>query len=186
MKKNKKGISLGVIILGIIVIIVTIFLIKKIMLKEKVNSENNESISNSEQVTDAIFKVNDIKSSKGKEITVEIELLNNSDFVAANFEYRYDSSSLEYISYEIGNSLKDGAMNLVNNDKAKDKVLIGFVAKPDGEKEIKSGKIIDIKFRVKDNLAQNNINNKFECTTLKKEDGTDVKFNIHQGKIEVN
>ncbi len=174
MKKTKKGISLGYIILGIIIILCISIPVYRIIKQKQGSVINN-----------ADFKIENIKCSKGQEITVEIELLNNSDFVAANFEYKYDSSSLEYISYEIGNSIKDGAMTLVNNDKAKEKVLIGFVAKPDGEKEIKSGRIIDIKFRVKEDLTQNNINNKFECTTLKKEDGTDVKFNIHQGTIEV-
>ena len=87
---------------------------------------------------------------------------------------------------KFGESIKNGAMTLVNKDNNNKKVLIGFVAKPDGEKIIKSGKVIDIKFKVKDSLTNNNIKNVFECTTLKKEDGTDVKYNIQQGIIEVN
>jgi len=185
MNKKKNGISLGFIILIIIIIIATVFLLKKINPKVKVNSSNNETLSSEKQTADANFKVKDIKCLAGQEIDVEVELLNDCEFVAANFEYKYDSTNLEYINYEVGDSIKNGAMTIVNNDKTNDKVLIGFVAKPDGEKIIKSGKIIDIKFKVKDRLTKNRIDNIFDSTTLKKEDGTDVSYNVQQGMIEI-
>lgn len=186
MSQKKNGVSLGAILLLIAIIVIIIFVFKSLHKEEKINSNNNENMSNSEQTIDANFKVKDIKCSKGQEIKVEIELLNDSDFVAANFEYKYDSKNLEYINYEVGDSIKDGAMTIVNNDKTKQKVLIGYVAKPESEKTIKAGKIIDIKFKVKDNLTQNSIENIFECTTIKKEDGTDIKYNIQQGIIKID
>lgn len=180
---EKKGISLGYIVLGIILILAIILSINKIInKKEETITNNGESFINDSSTN---FKVRDIKCQKGQEITVEIELLNDSDFVAANFEYKYDSNSLEYVNYEVGDSLKDGAMTIVNNDEDSEKILIGFVAKPEGNKLIKSGKLIDIKFKVKDNSAKNKIENLFESTTLKKEDGTDIRYNIQQGLIEI-
>ena len=177
MNKKKNGVSLGAILLLIIMIVIIVFAIKSIH-KNKDNNDNSEQIAN--------FRINNIKCTKGQEITVEIELLNNSDFVAGNFEYKYDSTCLEYLNYEIGDSIKDGAMTIVNNDKANNKVLIGFVAKPESEKIIKAGKIIDIKFKVKEALTKNKIENVFECTTLKEEDGTDIKYKVQQGIIEIN
>lgn len=186
MNKKKNGISLGVILLIIAIIVILVVGFKSLHLEKIINSNNNENKSNSEQITDANFKIKDIKCVKGQEINVEIELLNNSDFVAANFEYKYDSTNLEYINYEVGDSIKDGAMTIVNNDQAKQKVLIGYVAKPESEKTIKAGKIIDLKFKVKENLTQNKIENIFDCTTLKKEDGTDIKYNVQQGIIKID
>lgn len=186
MNKKKNGISLGVIILIIIIAVVIIFICKKSNKDEKINTENNIELSSSEQDASANFKIKDIKCNKGQEINVEIELLNDCNFVAANFEYKYDANNLEYINYETGNSLKDGAMTIVNNDETNKKILVGFVAKPDGDKIVESGKIIDVKFKVKDTLTKNKIENVFECTTLKKEDGTDIKYNVQQGIIEIN
>ena len=186
MNKRKSGISLGVIILLLIIAVVALFIYKKLNTNEIINSKNNPEISNSSKDLVANFKIKDINCNKGQEINIEIELLNDSDFVAANFEYKYDGDSLEYINYEIGDSLKNGAMTMVNNDDSNKKVLIGFVAKPDGEKTIKSGRIIDIKFKVKEALTKNKIENIFDCTTLKKEDGTDINNNIQQGIIEIN
>ena len=174
---KNKGISLGIIFLIIIIIILAVFVFKNIKLGKNESSTNFESIAN--------FNVKDIKCKLGQEINIELELLNDCDFVAANFEYKYDSKNLEYINYVVGDSIKNGAMTIVNNDTANEKILIGFVAKPDGEKTIKAGKIIDIKFKVKDNLTKNKIYNKFESTTLKTEDGTDIKYNIQQGTIEI-
>ena len=175
MNKKKKEISLGAILLVIILVLVISIILFKLINNTNYVEKNN-----------AVFKIKDIKCLKGQEVNVEIELLNDSDFVAANFEYKYDGDSLEYINYKIGESLKDGAMTIVNNDDKNKKILIGFVAKPEGEKTIKSGKIIDIKFKAKETLTKNKIENIFDCTTLKKEDGTDINSNIQQGTIEIN
>lgn len=179
MNKVKKEFRLWYLVLGIILIISAIILVINIASKKELNKNGvSKSYAN--------FKIQNIKVTKGQEVNVEIEVLNDSDFVAANFEYKYDGDSLEYINYEIGESLKDGAMTIVNNDDKNKKILIGFVAKPDGEKTIKAGKIIDIKFKVKETLTKNKIENTFDCTTLKKEDGTDINSNIQQGTIEIN
>ncbi|MBP3831432.1 MAG: hypothetical protein ILA02_03565 [Clostridia bacterium] len=175
MNKKKKEIRLGTILLVIIMVLAISIILFKLVNNTKYVEKN-----------DVVFKIKDIKCLKGQEVNVEIELLNDSDFVAANFEYKYDGDSLEYINYEIGESLKDGAMTIVNNDDKNKKILIGFVAKPDGEKTIKAGKIIDIKFKVKEALTKNKIENIFDCTTLKKEDGTDINSSIQQGVIEIN
>ena len=175
MNKKKKEISLGTILLVIIMVLAISIILFKLVNNTKYVEKN-----------DVVFKIKDIKCLKGQEVNIEIELLNDSDFVAANFEYKYDGDSLEYINYKIGESLKDGAMTIVNNDDKNKKILIGFVAKPEGEKTIKSGKIIDIKFKVKEALTKNKIENIFDCTTLKKEDGTDINSNIQQGTIEIN
>ena len=201
MSKTKKEFNIIYLILGLIIVLAISLFAFKMINRNNSATENNNSTNNINNTTNANsntknnnastneanlnFKIKDIKCSKGQEITVEVEMLNDSDFVAANFEYNYDSDSLEYIDYKVGNSLENAAMFIVNDDKDNHKVLIGFVAKPEEEKEIKSGKIIDINFKVKDNLTATKIDNKFDCTTLKQEDGTDIKFNIQQGKIEI-
>ena len=185
MKRKKPRINLGVVILILIIVITIIFIINKVNKKEKNVNINAENISSDENNQNANFKVKDIKCKNGDEISIEIELLNDSEFVAANFEYKYDSKALEYINYELGDSIKDGTMTVVNDDKANEKVLIGCIVKPDSESTIKPGKIIDIKFKVKESLSINKIENLFNCTTLKEKDGTDIKFNIQQGIIEI-
>lgn len=93
-KKKKNGISLGAIILFLIIVVAVIVVCIK--LNKKGNSGEL-----SEQDVQANFRIKDIKCNKGQEINVEIELLNDSNFVAANFEYKYDSTNLEYLSYEV-------------------------------------------------------------------------------------
>ena len=169
--------KIGITMIILIAIIITIYFVCINKNKKQTSIEDIQS--------EVGIRVKNIECLKGEEINVEIELQDDSNFVAANFEYIYDNSSLEYIGYEIGDSIANGAMTLVNNDELNSKVLIGFVANPADEKNIKMGKIINLKFRVKDNLNAESINNVFNCTTLKKEDGTDIKANITQGKIEV-
>lgn len=194
MNNKKKGISLITLLL-VATVIIAIIVIAINILKPKENNasniivENNSDSRSQSEIIDfdgTAFRVKDIKAKRGDEIEVEIDLLNESNFVAANFEYKYDGSSLEYINYKIGDTIKGGAMSMVNNDKDSETVLIGYVAKPDGEKIVKPGNVVTLKFKIKENLKSKKIENTFECTTLKEEDGTDVKYEVQQGKIEIN
>ena len=175
----------------IIVLLIIIFIGLAFWKSNYKNNKNNKEDDKKEQeevvaIKDGVnIRINDIKCSKGDEISVEVQMLNDSDFVAANFEYIYDKDSLEYVSYEVGDSLQDGAMTMVNNDEPNSKILIGFIANPNGTKKVESGKLIILKFKVKDQSSANIIKNEFKSTTLKKEDGTDIISNIKQGNIEV-
>lgn len=191
MKDRNKGINLWLILSILIVIIVAIVLIIKLTHKDKKSVQINntiyeEEIVPTEKFGEAQFKVENITTEKGQEFEIEIELLNTENFVAANFEYNYDSSKIEYVSYKVGDALKNGAMTMVNNDKENSKILIGYIANPEEkDKNIRAGKIVTLTFKAKDNIEIQKIENTFDCTTLKKEDGTDINFEIEQGIINI-
>ena len=131
--KNKKGIPIILIVITII-IIAAILIISITLTKGKDNqSENSIKDDNTVNAVETSFRINNIICKNGDEISVEIEQLDDSDYVAANFEYIYDSNSLEYNSYEVGDSFSNAAMTIVNNDEKNGKVLIGFVANPEDE-----------------------------------------------------
>ena len=100
MSDKKKKKTLWAIIIGIILVLIVSILIYVIANKK----ENNNDLTDDSIVH---FKVKDIKCLKDQEIDVEIELLDDSNFVAANFEYKYDTTNLEYINYEIGKTLEN-------------------------------------------------------------------------------
>lgn len=151
-------------------------------MKFKNKPSTNEDNSNAKGIA---FEINNIKCSKEEEIEVAINLDNETDFVAANFEMPYDGKNMEYVNYKIGNSLENGAMTLVNNNESENKVYIGFVAKPGEETVIPKGNLVTLKFRIKENAENKKINTEFNCTTLKQKNGEDVLFNIRQGVIEI-
>ena len=191
MKEKNKGINIWLVLLIIVIIIIALTLIIKLAHKEDNNTRTNntiheEEITTTEEFGEAQFKVENVSTEKGQEFEIEIDLSNTQDFVAANFEYDYDASKLEYIGYEVGDSLKNGAMTMVNNDKESSKVLIGYVSNPEEtDKTIKAGKLVTLKFKSIDNSKNQKIENTFDCTTLKKEDGTDIDFKIEQGIIDI-
>lgn len=132
------------------------------------------------------FKVSDVTGSPGEEITIHIEMLEDSDFVAGNFELTYDKEKMECIHYEKGEILENGAMSIVNNDTDNGKVLIGYVAEPDEENTIqKAGNLVSITFKINEEIEDLTVNPVFSCSTLKAEDGTDIPNEIEQGIIKV-
>ena len=169
----------------VIAIIIAIFVIAFVV--HKVNNKDNDSTSTAKQnveiSSNTKFKVADVEASKGEEIDIKINLLNTANFVAANFEYQYDKDSLEYVSYEKGETAENAAMLMINN--VGNKILIGYVADPQKEKTLKAGNIVSLKFKVKDSAKVEEIKNIFKCTTLKNEDGSDIKYDIEQGNIKI-
>jgi hypothetical protein len=181
MSNKKIEIKLVYVIAIIIAIFVIIFIVHKVNNKDSdstpVNKQEIETASNTK------FKVKDVEIGKGEEVAIEIDLLNTSNFVAANFEYQYDKDNLEYVSYEKGETAENAAMLMINN--VEDKILIGYVADPQKEKTLKAGNIVSLKFKVKDSAKVEEIKNIFKCTTLKNEDGSDIKYDIEQGNIKI-
>ena len=181
MSNKKIEIKLVYVIAIIIAICVIAFVVHKVNNKD--NNSTPTTKQNVEISSNTKFKVADVEASKGEEIDIKINLLNTANFVAANFEYQYDKDSLEYISYEKGETAENAAMLMINN--VDDKVLIGYVADPQKEKTLNSGNIISLKFKVKDDTKVEEIKNIFKCTTLKNEDGSDIKYDIEQGNIKI-
>ena len=132
----------------------------------------------------AKFEVSDVIGNAGEEITITVKLLEDFNFVAANFEFLYDSSKMEYIKYEETEILKNAAMSIVNNDKNSDKILIAYVGDPQNETDIvKQGELIKMTFRLKDEISNEKIKPEFKCATLKEKNGQDVLNVIKQGTI---
>ncbi len=180
MAKNKKGIRLTSLILILLIILAIIFATIKVLNKQ------DKQIINAKAGANTHLVIKDIKASAGQEINIEVNLQNDSNFVAANFEYIYDSTNLEYVDYKAGDSINNAAMLIVNNDVENSKLMIGFVANPQADKNIKSGNVISLRFKVKDNTDKNEIINEFKCTTLKDESGVDIEHDIKQGTIKIN
>lgn len=135
---------------------------------------------------DVTFEVDDIVVSSGEEVTINIKMLKDLEFVAANFELSYDSTQMEYIKYEKGTVLENGAMSIVNNDKDNQKVLIAYVGNPQDETQIvEKGDLLSITFKLNDSIHDIEITPQFKCTTLKQKDGEDVQNFIKQGTISV-
>lgn len=142
--------------------------------------------NNLEKESTVKFKVSDITCKPGEEITVNIDMLDDSNFVAGNFELTYDKETMECIQYEKGEILENGAMSIVNNDTDNGKVLIGYVAEPDSENTIqKAGNLVSITFKINEEIEDLTVNPEFSCSTLKSEDGTDIKNEVEQGIIKI-
>lgn len=158
-------------------IVITILLIIGIVVICK-NYIKNENILK--------FKVSDVTCKPGEEITIHIEMLEDSNFVAGNFELTYDKEKMECINYEKGEILENGAMSIINNDTDNGKVLIGYVAEPNEENTIqKAGNLASIIFKINEEINDTTVNPEFSCSTLKAEDGTDIPNEIEQGIIKV-
>lgn len=173
MKNKSIRIPAFVVVLLIVAIIIGISFIKK---------QNNSAVEKT-----AEFKVSDITAKAGEKITISIKMLENSNFVAGNFEFTYDSSKMEYVKYEEGNILKDGAMSLVNHDEENDKISIAYIANPqDNESTVEKGDLVNLTFKIKKSVTNKEITPELKCTTLKKSNGEDVKSIINQGKITID
>ena len=137
--------------------------------------------ANSEKVN---LSVSSATAKVGDEVSIDINLNNNSNFVSANLILNYDTEELEYVSYTEGKVLKEGAMKIVKNNSETGKVAIGYVGNPTGdETTVESGNILKIVFKVKTNFEKET-NLKLECTSLKDKDGADIASVITNGKIE--
>lgn len=174
------------VIIGLIIFILLVIAAAFQWNKIKNNMEDKleeSTIEDSNEITK--FKVDSVNGKENGQIEVSIELLNDSNFVAANFEFEYDGTSIAYEGYVLQNSVESAAMKLVNNDKENSKILMGFVADPTKkDKTFKAGKMITLNFKIK-SKKEEKINPKLLCTTLKDENGGDIKFNIEQGSIEI-
>lgn len=172
MKNKSIRIPAFAVILLIIAIVIGISFIKK---------QNNSAVDKT-----AEFKVSDITAKAGDKITISIKMLEDSNFVAGNFEFSYDSSKIEYVKYEEGDILKGGAMSLVNHDEENDKISIAYIANPENdESAVAKGNLINLTFKIKKSATNKEITPELKCTTLKKSNGEDVKSIINQGTITV-
>lgn len=184
---ERKGI-IKINVFVLVFFIVLFVVIGNVLLKNKKNQENyiEEKNGNSRvQKEKVLFKVNEINCKKDDIIEVKVELQEKIECVAANFDFSYDLSTMQYEGYEVGESLQKGLMTLVNNNEDNQKVLIGYVGNPETEnKEIEAGEFITLKFKIKE-AGPKKIETKFNCSTLKKENGEDIAFEIKQATIEI-
>ena len=180
--KNKNILNL---VITIILVIIVMVIIKKISVNENNKTEKNETkIEEFKETTQ--FKVSSITCKPGNEVDIDIEMINDSDFVAANFELLYDKSKMEYMEYNKQEIMNNSAMSIVNNDENTGKVLIGYVGNPENKNNVvKAGKILSITFKINKELNDLDIKPEFKCTTLKKSDGTDILSEIEQSIIYV-
>lgn len=168
-------------IVAIILIIVAVVICINVVRKQEENT-GDDAIGNKT----AEFEISDIIAKSGEEITINIKMLEDSSFVAANFELLYDSKQLEYVEYEEGDILKEGAMSVINNDEDNNKISIAYIANFQSETAIvKKGDLANITFKIKKSITDTKINTEFKCTTLKDKDGQDVQNVINQGTIVV-
>lgn len=142
-------------------------------------------INISKATSNTIFKVISQDGQVGDEITVSIDMANEAEFAAGNFELTYDNSKLEYVSYDKGAILNTGIMALVNPDTENSKISIAYTANPADTNQLKSaGNLLKVKFKIKDN-AQGIATVLFNCTILKKSDGTEVENSIEQDNVSI-
>lgn len=179
---KNKSITIPIIPIIIFIIIVFAALIgMKGIKKQEINTDKQNLTIVAKGVT---FEVNDVVANLNDEITISIKMLEDSNFVAANFELLYDSSQMQYINYEEGEILEKGAMSIVNNDEENDKILIAFVANPQNESDlIEKGELLSITFKMNNSINDIEIMPEFKCTTLKDKYGNDIQSVINQGTI---
>lgn len=173
--KNKKIILITIVFILLTVAIACIFGISKQPIKTNKDNEN--------KVT---FEVNNLIANSGEEITITIKMLEDSNFVAANFELLYDREKMEYVKNEKGAIFEQAAMSIINNDTDNNKISFAYVGNPQDETNvIKKGNIANITFKIKESIVDKNIFTEFKCTTLKDKDGNDISKNIKQGTIAI-
>ena len=118
-----------------IVVIITIIVVIVICINFVKKQEENIGEDTSVNMTTK-FEISDITAKSGDEITINIKMLEDSIFVAGNFELLYDSKKLEYVEYEEGDILKAGAMSIINNDEDNNKILIAYISNIQNETAI--------------------------------------------------
>lgn len=133
----------------------------------------------------ATFRVSSTKAIVGDEVTISIDMLEESEFAAGNFALTYDNTKLEYISSEKGEILNTGLMSLINPDTENSKISIAYTANPtDTDQTKQAGNLLTVTFRVIDGAGEN-ANLDFACTMLKTKNGTVVNTSIESGKIQI-
>ena len=131
------------------------------------------------------FKVQSSQAENQKEVSIKVDMESQADFVAANFELKYDVSKLEYVNSKKGEILETGIMALVNNNSETGKISIAYVANPTEANHTKeAGNLVTVTFKIKSE-ATGTVDLNLACTTLKKQDGTVLTPNITQGNITI-
>ena len=191
MEKKKKLLLLFALIVFIVVIIGIIIKISNNKKINQIESENliiqeAENIEKEPVISEGTrFKVSDLECFLGEEVIVEINMLDDASFVAANFDFIFDDN-LEYLGYEKGEILENAALAMVNDSVETNKISIGYVGNPNEEvHKVNAGRLLRIKFKIKDNISVDTINPILQCTTLKNSDGEDINVNINQGSIKI-
>lgn len=168
------------IIILIIIIVIVIGLINNSQ-KENVNGQDTNKLNEKAKVT---FEVEDMFSKAGEEITIKIRMLEDSNFVAANFELLYDDTKMQFVKYKKEEILNNSAMSIINNDEDESKVLIGYIGNPQDEENIvPKGELISITFKINESVDDTKIKPELKCTTLKQKDGRDIENVIKLGVI---
>ena len=161
------------ILLILILIIIALIILKKI---------KNNKILNSNALR---VSVNNVECNSGDEIEIKIEILDDSNYVAADFKYEY-TEEMEFLDYTKEEVLDKAAMALTNNNNESRVVSIGVVQDPlDPTHFVEKGELITLKFKIKEDITNIVLNPELKCTTLKENDGTDISANIIQSSIKI-
>lgn len=157
-------------------IIASIVLILILILKMTV-------ISNAANI--AKFSVSSGSAKSGEEITIDINLDSESDFVSADLVLNYDTKKLQFVKYQEGQVLKEGAMNIVKDNPESGKIAIGFVANPTISNQIRSiGNMLSITFKII-STVDDVTELRLECTSLKNDNGNDIENTVNDGTISI-
>jgi len=134
----------------------------------------------------AEFNIDSKDCKKGDTITLKIDMLNAVSFVAGNFTVKYDSTSLDFVSYEYGEVLRTNYMITIHPVEDEGKINIGYIARLDaGTNLVKAGNVLTLKFKVKDDSKQINYVD-FSCDTFKEKDGTDISYHTNRGIVDIH
>lgn len=132
-----------------------------------------------------VFSLSNIKTSSGAEVTIRVNMKNNPKFELLGFKIYYDSSKLEYISCGI-NGFSNAMLKDCNINKDKDITFYALTMYTEDNKLMNdTGDIVDIKFKVKDNV-KNDIPLSLDITDFGKTDTEPLDFDIINGKIEIS
>lgn len=132
-----------------------------------------------------VFSLSNIKASSGGEVTITVNIKNNPKFELLGFKVYYDSSKLEYISCGI-NGFSNAMLKDCNINKDKDITFYALTMYTEDNKLMDdTGDIVDIKFKIKDNV-KNDIPLSLDITDFGKTDTEPLDFDIINGKIEIS
>ena len=156
------------------IVVVLIFTLLMLVLQTKASAAETANL-----------KVSTASGEKDDTVEITVSLENDTNFVAGNFNLIYDTTKLEYVSYEFGSVFNEGIMKIINHDSTTGNIAAAFSADPSEASHVRSaGNLFTVKFKIiSDTTGITNFT--FNCTTLKQNDGTNVTTDITDGYVNV-
>src|SRR5574344_1688837 len=135
----------------LIVIICTIFIVSIFI---------NRSFADA---TPAVFKLNQVETTVGKKVEIELILVNEKSFLSTDFVVNYDSTKLEYVSYTKGNIEN---FTIYANESEKGKIKIAGIQDPAQSRVVDANtSLIKLEFNIIDGKGTES-NIELDCESL--------------------